>query len=110
MVICFGLAIAQIAQSGLSSFKVIDYPALLFRMYEIYRAFTDSIKPSYRRGRSVQLSGFLRNLTRYNHHWTMNQAAVWMQLIPAIFRSFAEYDNGDQDYFLMSMGRAMGGR
>ncbi|EOS96762.1 hypothetical protein ETR_01061, partial [Erwinia tracheiphila PSU-1] len=31
LVICFGLAIAQIAQSGLSSFKVIDYPALLFR-------------------------------------------------------------------------------
>ncbi|EGI95311.1 hypothetical protein SD15574_2737 [Shigella dysenteriae 155-74] len=36
MVICFDLAIDQIAQSGLSSLKVIYYSAQLFRISIIY--------------------------------------------------------------------------
>ncbi|AXF75028.1 hypothetical protein LU631_08770 [Erwinia tracheiphila] len=42
MVICFSLAIAQIAQSGLSSFKVIDYPALLFSSGAVFVCLTCS--------------------------------------------------------------------
>ncbi|MGT0633768.1 hypothetical protein ACVOC3_21210, partial [Shigella sonnei] len=37
LVICFDLAIDQIAQSGLSSLKVIYYSAQLFNMKEMNR-------------------------------------------------------------------------
>jgi len=33
LVVCFDLAIAQIAQSGLNSLKVIDYSTQLFSLY-----------------------------------------------------------------------------
>ncbi|EGJ03404.1 hypothetical protein SD15574_5469 [Shigella dysenteriae 155-74] len=39
MVICFDLAIDQIAQSGLSSLKVIYYSAQLFRVLIVDKKF-----------------------------------------------------------------------
>ncbi|MFM3173390.1 hypothetical protein AB8T88_26950, partial [Klebsiella pneumoniae] len=42
-VVLVGLAIDQIAQSGLSSLSVIYYSAQLFRMLDEDRAFIDSI-------------------------------------------------------------------
>ena len=64
LVILVGLAIDQIAQSGLSSLSVIYYSAQLFRLYCCYRHITRPVFKNCRMGSYLFVS-----LVPYAHHF-----------------------------------------